>query len=841
MELKPGDKLGPFEIVSAIGKGGMGEVWKARDPGLGRDVAIKVAAQQFGWRFEREARAIGALNHPNICQVYYVGPNYLVMELIDGVPLKGPLPIAKAVEYAGQILDALDAAHRQGITHRDLKPANILVTKQGIKLLDFGLAKQATGLGGGGLTVATMTIEGQIAGTLQYMAPEQLHGKDADARSDIFSFGCVLYEMLSGATAFSGSSAASVIASILEREPESLKTTPPLDRVIRTCLAKDPDQRFQNVLDLKRDLLWAIETPTVDTPHAPNKVRMPWIVAATMAVIAIGALLYGSRATSTIAPESRVDIATPATSDPSSFALSPDGRRIAYVASADGPSRLWVRSLDSTSAQPLPGTEGASGPFWSPDARSLGFFADYKLKRIDLGGTQPQALAETPFFSAQGTWSEAGVILFASGGVTSAWRVPASGGQTVTTAKLGKGQNNQLAPRFLPGGRQFLYIVNGADAAIWMGSLNAQGGGEPRRITTIAPGTDSQGQYFKPGWLVRVRQNVLEAQRFDAGRSQLSGDPVPLERNVGVDPASFVGSFSVSATGTIAWRAGGGTRRQLIWYNRAGQNVGTFDAPTESNLFNPELAPDGKRVATTRGPIGSADIWMQESTRTSRFTFDPADDRYAIARVVFASNRNGAYDLYQKPADGSINEEALLQSADIKRPNSWSPDGRFILYWSGQNHGDLMVLPLAGDRKPFAFLSTPFNEQQGVFSPDGRWVAYQSDESGRPEVYVRPFPGPGGQSQVSSGGGGSPRWRKDGRELYYLAPDLKLIAVAVMANGVTFAPGAPEALFQTHITRGSNRQQYDVARDGRFLINTDLADTSNEPIHLLLNWKPPAK
>jgi serine/threonine protein kinase len=843
MPASVGDKLGPYEILAPIGAGGMGEVYKARDTRLNRIVAIKIARDQFTERFEREARVVASLNHPNICQIYDVGPNYLVMELIDGVPLKGPLPVAKAVEYAGQILDALDAAHRKGITHRDLKPANILVTKQGIKLLDFGLAKQAVGLGAGGLTVATMTIEGQIAGTLQYMAPEQLHGKDADARSDIFSFGCVLYEMLGGACAFSGTSAASVIAAILEREPEPLKTTPPLDRVIRTCLAKDPDERFQNVMDLKRDLLWAMETTAAE---APRKARMPWIVAALMAgiaAIAVGALLYGSRSAGTIGPETRVDIATPATNDPSSFALSPDGRRIAYVASADGPSRLWVRSLDSTSAQLLPGTDGATSPFWSPDSRSLGFFAEFKLKRIDLGGAQPQTLAEIPFINAQGTWSEEGVVLFSSGGVTPLDRVPASGGQVVPATKLGKGQNNQLAPRFLPGGRQFLYIVNGADPAIWLGSL---AGAEPRRITSIAPGTDSEFEYLAPGWLVRVRQNVLVAERFDAGRGTLSGDPVPLERAVGVDPASLAGFFSASSAGTISWRTGKGGRKQLIWFNRSGQNVGAFGAPDDSTLFNPELSPDGKRAGVTRGPVGAADLWMQEGTRTSRFTFDPADDRYTIwspdgAGVVFSSDRAGAYNLYRKPANGSLNEEAVLQSPDFKRPNSWSPDGLYILYWSGQNNGDLMVLPLTGDRKPFPFLSTPFNEQQGVFSPDGKWVAYQSDESGRFEVYVRPFPGPGGQSQVSTGGGNSPRWRKDGKEIYYIAPDLKLMAVAVATQGTTFTPGTPEALFQTHITGGANRQQYDVARDGRFLINTDLADTSTEPIHLLLNWKPPAK
>ena len=837
MELKPGTKLGPYEIVASVGKGGMGEVWKARDTRLHRDVALKVSKSEFTDRFTREARAIAALNHPNICTLYDVGPNYLVMEFVNGAPLKGPLPAEKAVEYASQILDALDAAHRKGITHRDLKPANILVTKQGTKLLDFGLAKQGTGLGPDDITVQAVTAEGQISGTLQYMSPEQLHGKPADDRSDIFSFGCVLYEMLSGTRAFQGTSAASVIAAILEREPELLKTTPPLDRVIRRCLAKDPDERFQTARDLKYNLTLAMETTAV---AAPRKTLVPWLVAAGLAIAFIAFALLNRPA---VPPETRVDIVTPATTNPGSFALSPDGRKIAYVASGDGVSHLWVRPLDSTSAQPLPGTEGAFSPFWSPDGKSLGFFADFKLKRIDLGGGQPESLAGVAGLAARGTWSEEGVILFASGlGPLS--RVPASGGQAVAATKLGKGQSYHRAPRFLPGGRQFLFInAGGADQAIWLGSLD---GAEPRRISALL-GTDSAGEYLSPGWLVRVQQNILVAQRFDSGRGQLSGDPIPLAQAVSIDPNTQAGLFSVWHSGTIAWRNGaGGGRRQLIWFNRSGQNLGPLGAPDDSNMRDPSLSPDGKRAAIARGPLVSGDIFIQEGTRTSRFTFDPTDERYTIwspdgARVVFGSSRKGAYDLYQKPADGSGNEEILLQSAESKRPNSWSPDGRFILFDSDLNNGDLMVLPLTGDRKPFRFLSTPFNERQGVFSPDGKWVAYQSDESGRNEIYVRPFAGPGGKWQVSTGGGSSPRWRADGKELYFIAPDLKLMAAAAMAQAATFTPGTPEALFQTHLAPAAFTQQYDVARDGRFLINTELQEASTEPIHLLLNWKPPAK
>ena len=842
MDLQPGAKLGPYEIVSAIGEGGMGEVWKARDTRLDRDVAVKILKTEFSARFEGEARTVAALNHPNICQLYDVGPNYLVMELIDGAPLKGPLPAAKAVEYAGQILDALAAAHRKGIVHRDLKPGNILVTKQGIKLLDFGLATRNPKIPAGDATrTAAITQQGQITGTLQYMAPEQLQGNEGDARSDIFSFGCVLYEMLSGTQAFSGASGASVIAAILDREPEPLQTIPPLDRIVRACLAKDPDQRFQSAIDLKRNLMWALETGPASV--VSHQSRIPWLVAAATSLIAIAASVFHFATVGPTAPETRLDIVTPPTSAPSSFALSPDGRRIAYVASADGASRLWVRPLDSTSAQPLTGTEGALNPFWSPDSRSLGFFADQKLKRIDLGGGQPQVLARVANLTAQGSWSADGTILFGPGPTPTLFRVPASGGPAVEATKLPSGETFQSSPRLLPGGRQFLFYAAGGEPSIWVGSLD---GAAPRRITAIVPGTDSPAEYLPSGWLVRVRQGALVAQRFDAGSAQLSGEPVSLAPASTVDPTTLAGSFSVSPSGVIAWRGGGKSRRQLIWFTRSGENAGVFGAADESNLLSPELSRDGKRALVSRGPIGSGDIWIEDGTRSNRFTFDPADDRWSIwspdgARVVFASRRRGALDLYQKPANASGGEELLLQSADNKVPNCWSPDGRFILYASVRNNGDLMVLPLTGDRKPFPFLSTPNNEGQGVFSPDGRWVAYQSNESGRNEVYVRPFPGPGGLWQVSTGGGISPRWRADGKELYYIAPDAKLMAVGVVVQGGTFTPGTPEALFPTHITPGTFKQQYDIARDGRFLINTEVETAVIEPIHLLLNWKPPGK
>jgi serine/threonine protein kinase len=855
MDFKLGDRLGDrYVLNSKLGEGGFGEVWKARDTELDRDVALKVSKAEFTARFKQEARTIAAFNHPNICQIYDVGSNYIVMELIDGVQLSGPMPVDKAVACAGQILDALDAAHRKKFTHRDLKPANVMVMKSGaIKLLDFGLAKQQPAeLGSDDETRAApkgLSKDHGIVGTLQYMSPEQLQGKEADARSDIFAFGCVLYEMLSAKKAFSGSTTASVIAAIMERDPEPLQTTPPLDRVIRTCLEKDPDERFQNARDVKKALLWAMETTAVS---ALGRTRLPWVLLAATAAIAVALGVLYFRAGTAAAPETRTDIVTPPTTSPASFALSPDGRKIAYVATSDGVSRLWVHPLDSISAQALPGTENALNPFWSPDGRSLGFFADGKLKRIDLGGGQPQTLAEiSATTGGQGAWDAEGTILFNPNGTTVGplLRISAPGGQAVAASKLGKAEAGHHAPRFLPGGRQFLFAASGTGAAsaLWLGSLDGTGS---RRIAAYTPGTESAAEYLPPGWLVRVRQNVLAAERFDAASGQLSGDPVTLAQAVGLDPNTQSGSFSVSPSGTIAWRGGAGNRRQLTWSNRSGQNVGTLGAPDDTGLALPELSPDGRRAAVTRGSVGSRDIWIYEGARSNRFTFDAADDLDTIwspdgSRVVFTSTRKGSLDLYRKPADGSGSEELLRQSADDKRPDSWSPDGRFILYNSSQNNGDLMVLPLGADRKPFPFLSTQFNENQGVFSPDGKWVAYQSNESGRFEIYVRPFPGPGGQWQVSTGGGTMPRWSKEGRvgnyELFYLAPDRKMMAVAATSQGGTFVPGMPEVLFQTRAVLAVNRQSYDVARDGRFLINIDLQDTSTEPIHLLLNWRPPGK
>lgn len=846
MPLASGTRLGPYEILAPIGAGGMGQVYTARDTRLNRVVAVKTSAAQFSERFEREARAIAAFNHPHVCALYDVGPDYLVMEYIEGSEIKGPLPPASALKYAIQLADALEAAHRKGIVHRDLKPANILLTRSGVKVLDFGLARidesKAATLPDRTLTEA-LTQEGAIVGTLQYMAPEQLQGQPADARSDIFSFGCVLYEMLTGRRAFDGANAASVIAAILERPAPDLAGIAPagLDWVLRRCLAKEPIERWQSISDVRAVLERIAERSEETAPtRIERKPRMPWIAAGlcALAAIAVSALYLGGNAP---APELRLDIATPPTISPASFALSPDGRRIAYVATVDGVSRLWVRAFNSTSAEPVPGTEDARNPFWSPDGNWLGFLVDLDLKRVPLGGGSPQTvLSPVAPLVTQATWGVNDVFLDAE---HHELRLITFGtNQNLPRPLRTSKQTIHRAPRFLPDSKEFLFLADGEDAGIWLASL---AGTPPRRVAPITPETDSAAEYLQSGWLVRVRQTALVAQRFDAKRAELAGEPVELARGVGLNPDNAAGAFSVSASGAVAWREGASTRRQLMWFDRSGRELGAF-GPADPLLFNPEISPDGQRVALTRGRIDLSDIWIQEGSRSNRFTSDPDDDRISIwspdgKEIAFASRRGGMFDLYRKAANGLGPETPLLKSDDLKFPCSWSPDGRFLLYWTNLNRGDLMVLPLEGDRKPFPFLSTQFSEETGVFSRDGKWVAYNSNESGRWEVYVRPFPGPGPAWQVSTAGGRSARWSADGKELYYLAPDSTLMAARVTRSASTFETATPQVLFRTRAIYFPNAQQYDVSRDGRFLVARELEITPPEPIHVLLNWKPPAK
>lgn len=579
MPLSSGDQFGPYTLISPLGEGGMGEVWKARDTRLDRAVALKVSKAAFTERFEREARAVAALNQPNICTLHDVGPNYLVMEFVEGVTLKGPLPMEKAIEYAGQILEALDAAHRKGITHRDLKPANILVTKQGIKLLDFGLAKQSTPLPQDGDTLTqALTSEGAIVGTLQYMAPEQLQGKDADARSDLFAFGCVFYEMLTGKRAFEGQSAASVIAAILEREPAPLMVASPLERIVRRALAKDPDQRFQTARDLKAAMVWAMEQ---SPPSTINKGRWKWFAAGALVsvVAAFAWITVFSRPPVEEARALHVQVYPPAGSMfllgvGGGSAISPDGRAIAFVASSTGMVKLWIRPLDSLTASELPGTEGAQYPFWSPDSRSIGFFSGSKMKRIEVSGGPPVVIADAPN-ARGGTWNAGGTIVFGSiSAVGSLKQVAASGGSPVPLAKTNPSGEDVLLirwPQFLPDGRQFLYAaqsLKSESSGIYLSSLDRPG--EKIRLTgdlSAAAYAPSRGKH--PGYLLWVRADTLMAQPFDAGHGRLSGDSMPVPGGKVMNSTGFTNypPFSVSNEGKVLFNSGA-DRYQLTWFDR---------------------------------------------------------------------------------------------------------------------------------------------------------------------------------------------------------------------------------------------------------------------------------
>ncbi|SPE34199.1 Serine/threonine protein kinase [Candidatus Sulfopaludibacter sp. SbA6] len=850
-----GERLGPYEMLDAIGAGGMGEVWKARDTRLDRIVAIKISKEQFSERFEREARAVAALNHPHICQLYDVGPNYLVMEFIEGAPLKGPLPLEKAVEYAGQILEALDAAHRKGITHRDLKPANILVTKQGIKLLDFGLAKQAGPLAAGDATLTqALTQHGQILGTLQYMAPEQLQGKDTDARSDLFAFGCVLYEMLTGKRAFEGESAASVIAAILEREPLPLTAAPPLERVVRRSLAKDPDQRFQTVRDLKAALGWAMEqAPPADRPGGLS--HWKWVAATALVIGALGG--WGVAHFRQPPADDRVFRLPLNPPERGQFvfgnsvggiALSPDGRTAAFVASGKGKTGLWVRPLDGTTARLIAGTEGAAYPFWSPDSKSIAYFTINKLQRVDLAGGTLVTVCETPAIGRGGSWGGDGRILF--GSLTDGiFQVPASGGTptplTTTGASLGEAFHRW--PQILPGGR-FLYLVQSEkpeNDGVYVASL-ARPGERVRLLTTdtnvvYAPGSDGKS------YLLWLRGETLFAQEFDPGTPKLAGEP-----HVVASPVAKLASLgqmqvSVSASGVLLYSASN-TSSQFTWLDRAGKPHGAVGEPGEYTMFR--LSADGRNVVASRDRPGGNDLWLLEVERAAarRFTANSNVNIYPVwspdgRTIVFTTStpRN----LFRKDSSGSGSEQRLTQSPNSQLANDWSRDGRWVVYQETTpgSQRDLWILPmspdgkLAAEGKPKLYLQTRFDELWARFSPEAppRWMAYQSDETGRYEVYIRAFPEPRGEFQISTGGGQYPQWGADGREIFYVSPDNRLMVVSLKLGADTVTPSTPRELFPLPVL-DTGWSPYDTAPDGqRFLLRATL-EQAGAPLTVIVNW-----
>jgi Tol biopolymer transport system component len=860
----------------------MGEVYQARDTRLGRTVAIKILSPAlagdvgFRDRFDREARAVSQLNHPHICTLYDVGdpvpsagtPGYLVMEFCDGETLserlaRGPLPLEQALTYAAQMTDALDKAHRTGIVHRDLKPANVMVTKTGVKLLDFGLAEQrVTPLEPGWSDAATRLVPlappGALLGTLHYLAPEQIEARQADERTDIFACGAVIYEMVTGRKAFSGDTQAAVIAAIMSQAPPPLRSLRPdapaaLEFAVDTCLAKDPDRRWQNAGDLARYLTWLAAAP----PPPPAAVRPAprpavWVIAAAVfALAAVGVLAALWWPTPADAPVYRTSIVLPPglrfpgagpIGGVGRFALSPDGRRITFVSvDSVGNQMLWVRPLDSLTATPIAGTEGAASPFWSPDSRSIGFVAQGQLKTVAVAGGTPVAIA-TPALNATGAWNADGVILYARNASSPLHRVAATGGpsQPVTRLDAAAGDVLHRNPFFLPDGRRFLYVAVAQrdDAAtgpraVFLGSLDPD---VPPRLV-IDRGSIAK---YSQGSLVFLRDNMLLAQAFDPATATLEGAPRPIAEEVELNgPASAV--FSLSDTGVLAYQPAAGQDSELVWVDRAGRQVGTLgDAAQYGDV---ELSPDGRRAAVSilDPTTNTRDLWIYDVARSvrTRFTFDRGDD-VAPAwspdgnRLYFASNRLGHYDLRVKAAAAVGTDDVLFADDNEKYPTSVLPGGQSLLFWKfGASGTALLHLPLTGTMVPTPYLTAPAG--MGRLSPDARWVLYASGESGRSEVYAVRFPTPSRKLQISSAGGSLPRWQGDGREIVYLGRDNRLMSVSVTSGDDDLAAGAPRPLFEARPV--GPRSFFDLTRDGeRFLINILGGESLSSSITLVQNW-----
>jgi serine/threonine protein kinase len=860
MSLVAGSKLGPYEILAPIGKGGMGEVYRARDPRLNRDVAVKVSAAQFTERFEREAKAIAALNHPNICQIYDVGPNYLVMEYIAGESPKGPMRLEEALRIALQIAAALEAAHDKGIVHRDLKPANIKIKLDGtVKVLDFGLAKQnrnrepAWGEDANTLTM-TMTEAGVIVGTAAYMAPEQALGNsNVDKRADIWAFGVVLYKLLTGKNLFTGEEVSDILASVIRDEPDLSGAPAEVQPLLKRCLEKDPAKRLRDIGDL--ELLVGMQVSPARDPR-----RWIWMASTAALLVGLAALAF-LHFRETAPPEQTLRYSIVPEADAFDFfAISPNGRSLVTSAWVKGKRQLWLRPMDALQAQPIPFTEDGSFPFWSPDSRYIGFFAQGKLKKVAAAGGQAQSLCDVP--SARGgSWSRDDVIVFSpnNSGI-SIQRVPAVGGDPVDVTRT---KGIQRLPVFLPDGQHFLYLAREAApqaSGIFVSSLDGQ---ENRRILA-----DVSGMIFAPpargeqaGHLLFVRDNTLMAVPFDPVSAQVSGAVFPVADGVSLGTPNSYLPATVSDNGVLVYVTGGivGSTNQIGRYDRSGKPLGPVGML--GAVFDPALSPNEKLVAFSRSSgAGSADLWIHDLDRgtEARFTNVPSSNASPVwspngDRVVFGSNRNGVYNLFEKTSGGGGQDELLLPNSAADMPSQWSRDGRYIVYFEfdPKNKRDLWVLPVEGGaegRKPIPFLRTPFDESMGQLSPDNHWMAFASDQSGRREVYVRPFPQGQAEWAISAAGGQSPRWSHDSKELFFLAADGKMMAVpvrkALPGPKSFFEVGSPEMLFDAHMVRTSTTDtlfEYDVYVDGkRFLINTTSV-ASAPPLTVVTNWLAGAK
>jgi Tol biopolymer transport system component len=853
----------------------MGEVYRATDTRLNRTVAVKVLPPHFAdnpemkQRFDREAQVIAGLNHPHICTLYDVGrqgeTDFLVMEYLEGETLaariaRGALPLDEALKVGVEIADALDKAHGQGVTHRDLKPGNVMLTTSGAKLLDFGLAKLAQSPQSAnpavtsGATISA-TAPGMILGTMQYMAPEQLEGKEADARTDIFAFGSMLYEMITGRKAFEGKSQPHLIAAIVTAQPDAISKTlpatpPALDFLIKRCLAKDPEERLQTAADLVAELQWIASggaegdrpTPMVSRRKRSIQIAQAALALVTLLVVAMSAIAWLVPRRAEAREETRFLISVPDMPVAEALVIAPNGRLVAYSAADSGSTAVFVRPIDSELPQKLAGTEGAGRLFWSPDSRWIGFFAGGKLKKIEAAGGAPQSLCETAELFG-GTWNGEGIIVFASS--KGLQRVLAAGGDPVAVAASGGASANDAQkaamprePFFLPDGRHFLYLAGsseGASAAIYAGSLDSK---EATRLISV----QSNPIYVEPGYLLYHREGTLYAQSFNASKLALAGEAIRLADKLPY-AANGAGAFTASSTNVLVYRndpplaATGGARgnaiigeRPLRWVNRTG--AGEQAAPT-GGWEGPDLSPDGKRIAIHRHDPDGGDVWVFAAGETtpSKFTFDAAQDSSSPiwspdgTRIAFGSKRNAKWGLYVKAADNTRNDELLMESERPMTPMSWSGDR--LVYWTSdpKTSGDIWLMPLTGDRKAVPILQTRADERNPQVSADGKWIAYSSNETGRSEIYIRPFPEGPGRIQVSVNGGVFPRWRRDGKELYFMSLVSlgAMMASDIRVTGASIERAVPRSFFQSvYISdahAGGPYHAYAVSADGqRFLI-----------------------
>jgi serine/threonine protein kinase len=890
MPLGPGTQLGPYEILALIGAGGMGEVYRARDTRLRRDVAIKVLPDAFLHdperlaRLKREAEALAALNHPNIAGIYGLedsgDTSSIVLELVEGDTLadriaQGPIPVTDAIEIARQIAEALEAAHDKGVVHRDLKPGNIKITPDGtVKVLDFGLAKivesdvSASALTQSPTLTLAATGRGVILGTAAYMSPEQARGRPADRRADIFSYGCVLYEMLTGRQAFDGETVSDTLASVLKSDVDFARlpaeTPTRIRRLLERCLKKDPRLRLPHIgvarLEIEEERLEpSPPRALVEQSTRGRTLSWPWMVAAVFFVIsaALGAIILLHREP-TQPGSVRFDIEAPSEgvfgnqtgqrgpAPPAPhLAVSPDGTRVAYVVTVKGRTALWVRRLDALAGQELPGTDDASFPFWSPDSRALGFFAGGHLKKIDVTGGPSVTICPAPLGEG-GTWNQTGDIVFTPDQTSGLYRVAAAGGvpSAVTTLDAATGEVSHRWPQFLPDGRHFLYLTTAKDpknGGLFAASL------DPGPHTRVL--NNPVRALYSLRHVLFVQEGALMAQPFDPSSLRLSGEPLLLAEDVAFNENNRRTGFGVSDSGVLAYRTGNAFRAagQLAWVDRNGKTLQSISGPGNDDT-SLRLSPDERTIIVSRLPVGgqSRDLWTLDLTRDglpAKLTFGVDDEASPVwspdgAEIVFRSGLQGVPGkMYRKKVKD--NAAPVLLSDDGGTPWDWSRDGEFIVYqrFNPKGRNDIWILPLRGDAKPRAFLDQEYAESFPRFSPDGRWIAYASQETGRDEVYVRSFPAGDHQQRVSVDGGIDPQWRRDGRELFYLSPQGQIMAVD-FKGGTSAEVALPKQLFPTRIRgTGGTAGQYAVSADGqRFLITQSLEEVRQIPITVLTNW-----